>query len=62
MENRKDLRDLPAFFFLRAAHSLPLVAVVVANQLPHSKPYITELVLLALILLFDGAGVVAVRD
>ncbi|MEX0447878.1 hypothetical protein [Xenorhabdus sp. SGI246] len=58
----EDHGDLPVFFFLRAAQSLPLVAVVVANQFPHSQLNITELVLLALVLLLNGASVITVRD
>ncbi|CDH24793.1 hypothetical protein [Xenorhabdus bovienii] len=50
----EDPRDLPALFFLRAAQSLPLVAVVVAKQFPHPQLNLTELVLLALVLLPDG--------
>ncbi|KMJ45883.1 hypothetical protein AB204_06740 [Xenorhabdus khoisanae] len=60
--SRKDSSDLPALFFLRAAQSLSLVAVVVANQFPHSQFNVTELVLLALVLLLDGASVIAVGD
>ncbi len=48
--------------FLRAAKSLPLTAFVAAKQLPHLELNLTELVLLALVLLLNGAGVVAVRD
>ncbi|WP_340608148.1 hypothetical protein [Xenorhabdus bharatensis] len=48
--------------FLRATQSLPLVAVVVANQFPHSQLNFTELVLLAFLLLPDSAGVVAIGD
>ncbi|WP_338804930.1 hypothetical protein WDV76_07160 [Xenorhabdus griffiniae] len=44
-------------FSLRAAHSLPLVAVVVAKQFPHLELNLTELVLL-----LDGADVVTVGD
>ncbi|WP_187655316.1 hypothetical protein [Xenorhabdus sp. PB62.4] len=50
---------IPAFFrlypFLRAAQSLPLVAIVVANQFPHSQLNFAELLLLALLLNGSGA-------
>ncbi|MEQ1964908.1 hypothetical protein ABLB69_17435 [Xenorhabdus khoisanae] len=49
-------------FFLRAAQSLPLVAVVVAKQFPHSQLNFTELVLLALVLLPNDESVVTVGD
>ncbi|MDC9583368.1 hypothetical protein PSI15_17845 [Xenorhabdus sp. PR6a] len=43
-------------FFLRAAHSLPLAAFVVANQLAHPQLNFTDLRPLALVLLFEAAG------
>ncbi|WP_193757221.1 hypothetical protein [Xenorhabdus sp. KK7.4] len=62
IRSRKDLRHLPALFFFKTAHSLPLVAAVVANQFPHSQFTFAELILLTLALSPDGSGVVTVRN
>ncbi|CEE93584.1 conserved exported hypothetical protein [Xenorhabdus nematophila str. Anatoliense] len=48
--------------FLRAAHSLPLAALVVANQFAHPQLNVTDLLALALVLLFEAVRLVTVRD
>ncbi|MEQ1965319.1 hypothetical protein ABLB69_19700 [Xenorhabdus khoisanae] len=49
-------------YFFRAAQFLRLVAFIVTNQFPHPELNLTELVLLALVLLLDGVGVITVRN
>ncbi|MBD2816726.1 hypothetical protein ID850_18810 [Xenorhabdus sp. Flor] len=56
LKSRKDLRDLPALFFLRAAHALPLAAFVAPNQLPHPQLNLTDLLALALVLLLEAVS------
>ncbi|MGJ0638998.1 DUF4329 domain-containing protein [Xenorhabdus bovienii] len=43
-------------FFLRAVQPLPLATFIVPNQFPHPELNLTELVLLAQVLLLDAAG------
>ncbi|CDG17515.1 hypothetical protein [Xenorhabdus doucetiae] len=49
-------------YFLRAAHSLPLAAFVIANQLTHPQFDLTDSLALALVLLFEAVGLVTVGD
>ncbi|CDH06500.1 conserved hypothetical protein [Xenorhabdus bovienii str. oregonense] len=50
------------YSFLRAAHSLPLAALVIANQLAHPQLNFTDLCPLALVLLLEAVCLVTVGD
>ncbi|WFQ79104.1 hypothetical protein PXH59_16030 [Xenorhabdus sp. SF857] len=54
MKKPEDLCDLPAV--------LSLSRLIIPKQFPHPELNLTELILLALVLLLDVAGVVAVRN